>query len=246
MRAIANKNSLSVKERMAQLPSVHASEVGRPHLRFRNPIMAGFLEGITQPLYDIYAVALNTAAIKLTMFAVPQGQNYNLGGVTTFVKTAAHTSQIQAGVLEAPKKHIVRSISVYTEANVVGNDLDKFLECFAQFNVNGKSYQDTIVGRLPAGGGPHAVMMGTFAATNGFSLTGNGWPDARNLCTLPFGGVPIEQQQNFQFVIDPTISNVTAAAFTTANVVAAPGTPIAGTGIFAHVFLDGTLFRAVQ
>lgn len=237
---------VSAKRGFAHLPEIHAEELGRPHLRHRNPIMGGFLEGITQGLYDIYAVALNTATIKLTLFAVPQGQNYNLGGVTTFVKTAAHTSQILAGVLQAPNKHIVRAISVSTEGNVVGNDLEKFLKCFFQFNVNGKSYQDTLIERLPGGGGPFASMMGTFAATNGYSLTANGWPDTRNTYTLAYGGVPIEQQQNFNCIIDPTISNVTAAAFTTANAVNAPGTPIAGTGIYAHVYLDGTLFRAVQ
>jgi hypothetical protein len=231
---------------LGTLPKLDASDLGRPKSRVRNPIMAGYLEGITQALYDIYAVALNTATIKLTMFAVPQGQSYALGGVTTFVKTPAHTSMIQAGVLEAPKKHIVRAISVAWEANMVGNDAEKFSKCFFQFNVNGKSYQDTLVERVPGGGGPFAAMMGTFAATNGFSLTANGWPDTRNTYALAYGGVPIEQQQNFNTIIDPTISNVTASAFTTANTVSAPTTPIAGTGIFAHVYLDGILFRAVQ
>lgn len=231
---------------LAGLPELQASDLGRPHSRKRNPIMAGYLEGITQALYDVYAIAANTATIKLTLFAVPQGQNYTFGGVTTFTKTSAHTSMIQAGVLEAPKKHIVRAISVFTEGNVVGNDLERLNETFFQFNVNGKSYQDTIIGRLPAGGGAFASMMGTFVATNGYSLTSNGWPSVNNTYSLAYGGVPIEQQQNFNAVIDPTISGVSAAAFTTAGAVAAPGTPIAGTGIFAHVFFDGILFRAVQ
>lgn len=235
-----------VRRGFKNLPEISAAELGRPRARYRNPIMAGYLEGITQALYDVYAVALNTASIKLTLFAVPQGQTYSLGGVTAFVKTPAHTSQILAGVLQAPNKHIVRAISVSTEGNVVGNDLEKFLKCFFQFQVNGKSYQDTLIERLPGGGGPFSSMMGTFASTNGYSLTSNGWPDTRNTYTLAYGGVPIEQQQNFGCVIDPTISNVTAAAFTTANTVSAPTTPIAGTGIFAHVYLDGTLFRAVQ
>ena len=236
----------SASRKSAHLPQLEASDLGRPRHRVRNPIMAGYLEGITQALYDIYAVAVNTAAIKLTLFAVPQGQNYNLGGVTAFTKTIAHTSQLLAGVLQAPNKHIVRAISVFTQGNVVGNDLHAFQECFFQFNVNGKSYQDSIVGRLPAGGGAFAAMMGTFVATNGYSLTANGWPDTRNTYTLAYGGVPIEQQQQFNCIIDPTISGVSAAAFTTANTVSAPSVPIAGTGIFAHVFLDGTLFRAVQ
>lgn len=241
--AVARK---AQKRGWKNLPEILSCELGRPRARHRNPIMAGYLEGITQALYDIYAVALNTATIKLTLFQLPQGTQYSVGGVTAFTKTAAHTSMILNGVLQAPNKHIVRAISVSTEGNVVGNDLEKFLKTFFQFNVNGKSYQDTLIERLPGGGGPFAAMMGTFAATNGFSLTSNGWPDTRNTYTLAYGGVPIEQQQAFNVVIDPTISNVAAAAFTTANTVSAPGTPIAGTGIFAHVYLDGTLFRAVM
>jgi len=241
-----NRQHKKASRKYSHLPELESFDLGRPRARVKNPIMAGYLEGITQALYDIYALAANTAAIKLTMFAVPQGQTYNFGGVAGFTKTAGHTSMTLAGVLQAPNKHIVRAISVLTEGNVVGNDLEKFLECFFQFNVNGKSYQDTIVGRIPGGGGAFAAMMGTFAATNGYSLTANGWPDSRNTYTLAYGGVPIEQQQQFNCIIDPTISNVTAAAFTSANGVVAPGTPIAGTGIYAHVFLDGTLFRAVQ
>ena len=255
MRAIANTPHRRTVRRhaakiaaclLAALPELQANDLGKPHSRRKNPIMAGYLEGITQALYDIYALAANTVAIKLTMFQVSQGNNYSLGGVTTFTKTIAHTSMVQNGVLAAPQKHIVRAISVFVEANTVGNDLEKFNECFFQFNINGKSYQDTIVGRLPAGGGAFAAMMGTFTATNGYSLTSNGWPDSRNTYALAYGGVPIEQQQNFNTIIDPTISGVTAAAFTSANAVSAPGTPIAGTGIFAHVLLDGILFRAVQ
>lgn len=243
---VSQKSAGSQLRAHAHLPELEAFDLGRPRLRHRNPIYTGVLEGITQALYDIYAVALNTATIKLTLFANGQGTTYSQGGVTSFVKTAAHTSQILAGVLEAPKKHIVRAISVSTEGNVVGNDLEKFLKCFASFTVNTKSYQDTLIERLPGGGGPSASMMGTFAATNAYSLTSNGLPYSRNTYVLAYGGVPIEQQQNFAFIIDPTISNVTAAAFTTANTVSAPTTPIAGTGIFAHVYLDGTLFRAVQ
>lgn len=249
MRATYRHKTLrrsAIPPSVAALPSLEASDLGRPKSRKKNPIMAGYLEGITQHLSDIYAVASSTSTIKLLMFQVPQGQTYNLGGVTSFVKTANHTTMVQAGVLEAPKKHIVRAISVWVEANTVGNDLQAFNECQFTFNVNAKPYQETIVGRLPAGGGAFASMMGTFSATNGYSLTANGWPVTSNTYVLAYGGVPIEQQQNFNVVIDPTISGVTAAAFSTAGAVTAPGTPIAGVGIFARVFLDGILFRAVQ
>jgi len=51
----------------------------------------------------------------------------------------------------------------------------------------------------------------------------------------------IEQNQNFAVVLDPTISGV--AAFTT--LAAAPATQFVGTGINAHVYLEGVLARAI-
>lgn len=230
------------------LPELQAVDLGRPRLRMRNPIMAGYLEGITQAIYDVYAVALATLTIKLTMFSLPQGQIYNLGGVTAFTKTAAHTSLVQAGQLEAPNKHIVRAISVMPQGNIVPADLQAFLMCFFQFNVNRKSYTDSLIARLPGGGGPYVGgLAGTFTAPQGWQSGGaNGEPNCNNTYSLAYGGVPIEQQQNFSAVIDPTISGVGAAAFTTAAAAVSATNPVAGTGIFAVVFLDGTLFRAVQ
>lgn len=243
MRQTKIPSNVKKRSSMAELDAV---DIGRPRLRLRNPIMAGYLEGITQAIYDCYAVAANTAAPKLTLFSVPQGQTYNFGGVTAFSKSAAHTNLLLAGVLEAPNKHIVRSISVWTQGNTVPNDLQSFQAVLLQFFVNRKSYQDTVVGRLPGGGGTFAAMMGTFSATNGFSSTANGWPDSRNTYVLAYGGVPIEQQQNFSVQIDPTVSGVTASAFTTSSNVVSVTNPVAGAGIFALVMLDGTLFRAVQ
>jgi len=54
-------------------------------------------------------------------------------------------------------------------------------------------------------------------------------------------GVVIEQNQNFSVVLDPTISG--SAAFTTSA--AAPATQFVGTGINAHVYLEGVLARAI-
>jgi len=238
----------SAQREARHLPVLTASDLGRPHSRVRNPIMAGYLEGITQAIYDCYAIALNTATVKVTLFSVPQGSSYALGGVTSFVKTQAHTSMLQAGVLEAPKKHIVRAISVLPQGNTVPADIQSFLMTHLSFLVNQKSYQEAAIARLPGGGGPFcAGLAGTFTAPQGWQGgTSNGWPDTRNTYSLAYGGVPIEQQQNFAVIIDPTISGVSAAAFTTAAVTVSATNPVAGVGIFSLVYLDGTLFRAVQ
>jgi hypothetical protein len=86
-------------------------------------------------------------------------------------------------------------------------------------------------------------------------VTANGWPTAQNVATItdpmpqipgldpmePILGQLIEQNQNFAVVLDPTIAGV--AAFTTTA--AAPATQFVGTGINAHVYLEGVLARAI-
>jgi hypothetical protein len=232
------------------LTRILAEEVGRPHLRRSNPIYAGGLEGITQALYDIYFLTFATVAPKLTLFAQPVGQTYNFGGVTAFAKTYNHTNLSQAGMLEAPNKHIIRSFSVYMQGlqgvapqlNVI--DALNFGATYIQVNINRKPYQDNIIGRLPAGGGIFSSGSNNFVATAGFgnSAVGNGWPFRDNVYALAYGGIPLEQAQNFNAIIDPTV----AAGGAWTSVIAAGTTGAAGNGISAWVIFDGTLFRAIQ
>lgn len=232
-----------------------AEEVGRPRLRKENPIFAGYLEGITQALYDIYFVAVATVAPKLTLFSVQLGQNYNFGGVTTFAKTYDHTNLEQAGVLAAPNKHIVRAISFMafglqstTNANngelLHPIDASNLLTTYFQLMINRKPYQDMIIGRMPAGGGLFISGSNATTAAAGQALqaAGNGWPMSHNTYALAYGGIPIEQQQGFNIVVDPTQS--AGGAFTTVTAAAVNGQ--FGTGISMWAILDGTLFRAVQ
>lgn len=229
--------------------------MGRPKLRMSNPIFAGYLEGITQALYDIWFLAVATVAPKLTLFSVPVGGQYNSGGVAAFNKTFDHTNLSQQGMLEAPNKHIIRAISVYAEGvqgtTNAGNgellhpiDASNLLTVSFQLNINRKPYQDSIIGRLPAGGG--LFISGSSTTTAGAAQAlqagGNGWPVRDNTYSLAYGGIPLEQQQNFNAIIDPTQSN--GGAFTSVTAAAVNGQ--VGTGISLWVFLDGTLFRAVQ
>lgn len=238
----------------ARAQALLPEEVGRPHLRRSNPIYAGALEGITQALYDIYAVANGgTALPQLNLFSNPVGQTYGFGGLS-FTKTLNHTNLYQAGMLAAPDKHIVRAISIFAmgvPAASGGNSLihpldqSQYNSVFAQFQVNRKSYQDSIVGRLPAGGGIQiqgalAIYDQAAATVDGFQSATNGWPTRDDTYGLAYGGVPLEQAQNFTVVINPLLSNATLSTVT--------GTVggIPGEGILSWVFLDGTLFRAVQ
>ena len=240
-----------------ELNRVLAGEVGRPHLRQDNPIFAGNLEGITQALYDVYFVAATQAAApKLTLFANPVGSVYAFGGYTAFNKTYNHTNLSQAGMLEAPNKQIIRAISVYISGgqgigpNLHPQDLGNMLMTYFQFNVNRKTYQDMIIGRLPAGGGPSITGTSNLtagAANVAANVSGsNGWPVRDNTYALAYGGVPLEQAQNFNAIIDPTAG--AGGAWGTANAAAATAGNggQAGNGISAWVLFDGTLFRAVQ
>jgi hypothetical protein len=228
-------------------------EIGRPHMRRSNPIYAGNLEGITQALYDIYYVAAaGTTLPKLTLFQNQVGQAYNFGSVTSFIKTFNHTNLTAPGQLEAPQKHIVRAISFYAQGLpslgpfIAPADLATLTSVYGQFLVSRKPYQDTILGRIPAGGGP--FVQGALSiydqgapTVDGVMSATNGWPTRDNTYALAFGGVNIEQAQNFSFIIDPTQSQNTALATQSGTVGG-----IAANGIGAYIFLDGTLFRAVQ
>jgi hypothetical protein len=237
------------------------SEVGRPrlHMLRTNPIVAGQLEYLVQPIFDFYGVAVATAVTKQQLFAQPIGAQYTPSGGAAFVKSLYHTNLVQPGMLDAPKKMLVKAIAVLVRSDVNPNDLSSFIGLtLAQLLISGKDYWTALVSKCPAGAGSFGSYIGsgtTASTANMANLGSNGWPSAQNVATItdPFPQIPgldamepilgqlIEQNQNFALVLDPTITG--AAAFTTAA--AAPGAPFVGTGINAHVFLEGVLARAI-
>lgn len=243
--------------RFAHCQEITALEVGRPKLKMlrTNPIVAGQLEYIVQPVYDFYGVAVATAVTKQQLFSQPIGASYTPSGGAAFVKTIYHTNLVQPGQLDAPKKHLVKAVAVILRSDVGPQDLNSFIGLtLAQFFVSGKDYWTALVSKCPAGAGGFWNGTSPTAATQGTSGA-NGWPSAQNVATItdpmpqipgldpmePLMGVVVEQNQNFSVVLDPTISG--AAAFTT--LAAAPATIFPGTGINAHVYLEGVLARAI-
>jgi len=227
-----------LKQRLSRLPKASAHHIGRPHFRVRNPIVTGMGEAIVQPSYDYYEVVVNTATTRQLLFTVPQGQQYTPAGGAAFTKTFYHTDMTQSGVLPAPNKLLVRAVAVTVRGNIHPTDLNLFLDnCMATFSVNTKPYLVLPVGKLPGGGG--GFVSGTLTGVNSAV---NGYPHAENLYTITDGeilGVQIEQQQNFQVVLDPT-ATATGVGFTTLS------TANGGFGVVAHVFLEGVLLRSVQ
>ena len=224
-----------------------------------NPIVAGQLEYLVQPIFDFYGVAVATQVTKQTMFSLPIGSQYTPAGGAAKNKTQYDTNLVQAGMLDAPKKFLVKAVAVLVRSDVAASDLNSFIgTSTVELTISGKSYWLSVVSKAPAGAGSFysGFSTQTLAAAGTVANVGsNGWPSAQNVATItdpmpqipgldpmePILGQLIEQNQNFQVIIDPTISG--AAAFTT--LAAAPATQLVGTGINAHVYLEGVLARAI-
>jgi hypothetical protein len=221
----------------------------------KNPIVAGQLEYLVQPLYDFYGVAVATAVTKQQLFAQPIGASYTPSGGVAFVKTLYHTNLVQPGMLDAPKKHLVKAVAGVIRSDIGPQDLNSFIgQTLAQLTISGKDYWTALFSKCPAGAGSFWFGVSPTAATLGTSGS-NGWPSAQNVATItdpmpqipgldpmePILGQLIEQNQNFAVVLDPTITG--SAAFTT--LAAAPATIFPGTGINVHLYLEGVLARAI-
>jgi len=249
------------KSRFANCTEIEEREVGRPKLRHlrTNPIVAGQLEYLVQPIYDFYGVAVATAVTKQQLFAQPIGASYTPSGGAAFVKTLYHTNLVQPGMLDAPKKMLVKAVAVVLRSDVSPQDLASFIGLtLAQLTISGKDYWTALVSKCPAGAGAFTSNISTQTLAAGGTLSNagaNGWPSAQNVATItdpmpqipgldpmePILGQLIEQNQNFGVILDPTISG--AAAFTT--LAAAPATQFVGTGVNVHVYLEGVLARAI-
>jgi len=262
---MVKKNSSSrYTSRFDKCHEISEREVGRPKLRMlrTNPIVAGQLEYLVQPVYDFYAVAVATAVTKQQLFAQPIGASYTPSGGAAFIKTLYHTNLVQPGMLDAPKKLLVKAVAIVLRSDVNPYDISSFIGLtLAQLTISGKDYWTSLVSKCPAGAGAFGSNTSGYqsaaALAAGAALNSNGWPSAQNVATItdpmpqipgldqmePILGQLIEQNQNFALILDPTISG--AAAFTTAAAAAANANVYSGTGINAHAYLEGVLARAI-
>jgi len=238
-------------------------EVGRPRLGGprHNPIVSGQLEYLVQPIYDFYAVAVATAVTKQQQFSQPIGAAYTPAGGAAIVKTVYHTNLVQPGMLDAPKKMLVKAISCVLRSDIAPQDLASFIGLsYVELDISGKPYWQSLLSKCPAGAGAYSSNLSTTAlAAAGTGTTSNaganGWPTSANVNCItddmpqvpgldpmePILGQLIEQNQNFGFTIDPTITG--AAAFTT--LAAAPTNLFIGSGVNEHTYLEGVLMRAI-
>jgi hypothetical protein len=261
---MSNRFTSRYESRYAHLPVLEEKEVGRPKFaNFRkNPIVAGQLEYLVQPIFDFYGVAVATQVTRQQLFATAIGTSYTPAGGAAFTKTAYHTNLVQNGMLDAPKKFLVKAPATVVRSDVAPIDLNSFIgTTLFQLFISGKDYWTSLVSKTPAGAGGFssgAAVTTAVATTQAFISSANGWPTAQNVATItdpmpqipgldpmePILGQLIEQNQNFAVILDPTISGVAAFTTSVAGPVAATGGVI-GTGINAHVYLEGVLARAI-
>ena len=255
------KQTSRYESRFSRCHEISEGQVGKPklHMLRKNPIVAGQLEYLVQPLYDFYGVAVATAVTKQQLFAQPIGASYTPSGGVAFIKTLYHTNLVQPGMLDAPKKFLVKAVAIVVRSDAAPQDLSSFVgQSLAQLLISGKDYWTALVSKCPAGAGAYGFYISTQTLAAGgtmANLSANGWPSAQNVATVtdpmpqipgldpmePILGQLIEQNQNFSLTIDPTITG--AAAFTTSA--AAPTTQFVGTGLNVHGYLEGVLARAI-
>ena len=227
------------------LAKITSFELGRPKHRLGNP-NTGIGEVIVQPQYDIYFAANNQALTLMNLFSLQQGATYNFMGVTAFQKSFGHTSLVQAGMLDSSYTFIIRALSCYvqglqgtTNPYLNTQDLINLLSCGCDLQINHKSYFQGILGWLPGGGGAFSSGGGNTTAPNINLNAVNGWPERGNMYQIP-GGIMINPQENFTFIVNPT-QNAGGAPSTLATVAPTAGPP--ASGISAWIRFDGTLIR---
>lgn len=230
------------------LEKISIHELGRPHNRLGNP-NTGIPETLVQDLYDIYFVAAGSAMGKLNLFTLAQGATYNFNGVTAFSKAADHTYLTQPGQLDSSYSFVIRAVAIYCQGlqGAAGGpylnmlDLTNFLSSYQEFDINRKSWLQGIGGWFPGAGGPMGWGFGTATAPQIMATSTNGLPYRNNAYALP-GGIFINPQENFQWIVDPTQNaGGTPSALAAGTQVSLTSGP--AQGLSAWVRLMGQLVR---
>jgi hypothetical protein len=236
-------NSKTAQRR--RLEKISAFELGRPKARMGNP-NTGIGEVIVQPQYDIYFAAAANALTLLNLFTLQQGMTYNFMGVPAFAKGPGHTTLVQPGMLDSSYTFIIRGISVYmqglqgTATEELGTaDALHMAGTYGRLEVNHHPYWEGILAWLPGGGGIITSGFGNTTAPNVAGNAVNGQPQSKNIYAIP-GGIMINPQENFSFIINPTLS---AGGAPTLDALVLPTAGPPSSGVSAWVRWDGTLIR---
>lgn len=216
---------------------MESSEIGRPRaLRRSNPAISGQQYQYRQPQYDVYMVAPATQLTKQVLFQITQGQQYTPAGGGAFFKTQWHTSMVQAGLFPNPDVFYAKQISVDFRGDIYIADAQHLLwDSLITFNISQRPFLQLAATKLPGAGGLFGFVGTNF--TNGLPTQDNEFDFSDTQ------GEVIEQGQNFNVVVDPTlvIDSTGLGVYTSQSDQGEAG----GTGINAKVTLDGLYSRIV-
>lgn len=258
---------------MRNFIEVDESELGRPHLRRRNPVLNAAMIGtvgsqngvplltldiIRQNLYTFFQVAVATKLVRQTLFSVGQDGFYTPIGGTQFQLTALHTNLLvgAAGGLANPQRFMCRGCFRLVREDV--NPVDLFNWNFSTYVAlligdTKKPYMETQLIEIPQ---PSAMQIQDQAASAGTATYATtGWPVAHNFKELlaeglldPDTGQPIQDcgitiDQGQYFAL-LLDPTLTSGAFPVYTTLA--GSEEGGTGIQAYFHLVGVLGRSAQ
>jgi hypothetical protein len=245
-------------KRFARLRVMDASEVGKPHRRMRlQNIVQGQLDVRVDPLYDFFSVPINTAVVLENLFTIAFGQMYTPPTGTAFAKTLYHTNSTNPNSLDAPKKLLVKNISLVPRPDTAPDDNNALIgQYLVTFQTLGKEFWQGHGLKLPGGGGGFVSGFASLTAPQSAFSCSNGWPYAGNCAVItddvpeipgyapppPITGVLLETNQPFGVTVDPTQTKGTI--YTTANG-STTKAGILGVGINAWVYLEGIKLVAV-
>lgn len=210
------------------------SDVGRPHWRNSNPILAGYLYRYRQIFWDCYMVAVNTLLPKITMFQQPISGQYITGIAAAIQKSLYHTNMTAAGAFPSPGKFFARSMAFSFRSDIVIADAERLVfDMMLSFKMLGQSFLDTHAYKASCAGGLYANSSAVFS--NGFPLG-----DPKNAFVFSGNlGEVIEQLLTFTVEANPTLVSDASGntTYTTQNA--------GGKGVNAFVHFDGEYSRGV-
>lgn len=253
---LATRGANGRNARFARLRVLHESEIGRPHIRRRlTNIVQGQLDVRVDPIYDFFSAIANTPVQLETLFLIPVGSQYTGAGAAAITKTLYHTNMVMQGVLDAPKKLLVKNISLMPRPDMHPADVNALTgQYLITFNTLGKNFWQGHGQKLPGGAGAFVSGFGTLTAPNSVFSSANGWPSAQNVAPItddvpnipgyapppPITGVLLETGQPFFVTADPTLTKATI--YTTNNTIPVGTT---ATGFNVWVYLEGIKLVAV-
>ena len=253
---------------------VDESELGRPHVRRKNPVLTAAMIGtvgtqagvplmtldiIRQNLYTIYQVATATKLVPQAIFAVGQNGFYTPIGGAQYQLTELHTNLLTgaSGGLANPQRFMCRGLCRYVREDVDAADLVNWnFGTYVELQI-GDTKKPYFQGQLVQIPQPSAIQVNaqpgagaptTPATGRAFSTTG--WPVADNYYALLAEGL-IDPTTN-QFIQDAGITIDQGQFFSVVLDPTQTGgafpvyTTVGAVGIIAYFHLVGVLGRSAQ